>query len=190
MIHDVQEFQIRERGRKHSSSFHCNAYFEVISTPPGITHLEVYALNDAGIVLGKGDERRSSNLEQGMLFEVLLFTQADQIAYWQIQAGNYISFKHVCRLNALTNEQYRYASKPVKYVEPPSDVLDVVHALPKLKNDWKGSVVGSIRSGFFHHADCRKARALKPENRQEYSDPQPAWDKGLRPCFDCLFALP
>lgn len=183
------ELVIYERGRKALGDS-CYAYFEVISTPPNVTELDIYALNDIGHVLGRSHVYRINEILPEMLFEVFFSSvTADQVSCWQFQGGTGRSAKYIYHAVALTSDALAYQSDPVHYVAPPAPVLEAVHALPSLKNGWTGPVIGSLRSKYFHHPECRRARALDPHYRREYPEPQLAWKNGLRPCYDCLWTL-
>ena len=182
-----EELLIRERGRQIMSISSFNAYFEIVSTPPRMTILGIYALNDIGNILGDGIVFHSSELHPGLLFRVRFFNvSTEQVASWQIQCKSSLNTMYTIHAEVLTQQTIDYESLPIAYVEAPPSVVEITRAMPKLKNGWQGLVVASIRGQYFHHPDCRKAKALHPDYLREYDHPQKAWDKGLFPCFDCL----
>ena len=182
------DFAFRERGRTSMSVTFCRAYFEVLSTPAHVNTLEVYAINGAGHVIGHGTVHRIEGMRAGMIFELRLTAQTDQVFRWQMQGGSIQSPRsYVCHVEALTKEETEDLTETIRYVEPPSSVAEATKVMPKLKNGWSGVVIGSNRSSYYHHPDCRRARALNPGSRHEYSEPRQAWEAGLQPCFDCLW---
>ncbi len=179
-----------ERGRRAlgSSSY---VYFEVLSPLPNVTSLEIFPVDDRGVVLAKGHVYQSEGFRQGFLFEVFMSAPADLITRWQFQESSWgACAPQLFSVGMLTREQWERDGRRVDYVRAPASLVAITNRLPKLKNGWTGLVVGSSRSEFFHHPECKKAKAMRETYRREYPNPQLAWDEGLNICSDCLFCLP
>jgi hypothetical protein len=180
-----------ERGRRPLGTS-CYVYFEVMSALPHVTSVEIFALDERGVVLGKGHSYQSEGFRHGFLFEVFFSSApADLIVRWQFQERSWGSGSpRTFSVQMLNREQWEREGARVDYVRAPASLVAVTNQLPKLKHGWTGPVVGSARSEFFHHPECRKAKAMRETYRRDYPGPQPAWDEGLNPCSDCLSCLP
>jgi hypothetical protein len=189
---DSDKVFFSERGRRSLGIGACHAYFEVLASLPDVTSLEIFPLDDRGVVLGRGHEFRSEGFPQGFLFEVFFSsTPPDLISSWQFQEASFgVRSRRTFSVKMLTRELWEQEGSRVDYIRASASLVAVTNKLPNLKNGWTGPVVCSTRSEVFHHPDCRNARSIRDIYRKEYRHAQIPWEEGLNPCSDCLFGLP
>ena len=137
---DAVRLRIRERGRQQIHAYGCNAYFEVVDTPPGIDRVKIFTLNDQQIVLGIASIFRVNGLTKGMLFEAMFnFTVAGQIASWQVQGQTSFSNScFTCLVPAMSRKELSYVSEPNPFFDPPITVLGRSQGPTKAKEQLAG----------------------------------------------------
>jgi hypothetical protein len=181
-----------ERGRKPLGSGSCYAYFEVLEPLLDINSVEIFALDDRGVVLGSGRAYKTGGFYQGFLFEVFFSsTPIELISSWQFQRDSWGQrVPRTFTVQMLQRDRWESEGAKVDYIRASASLVAVTNKLPRLKNGWTGPVVCSARSEVFHHPDCRRAKLIRVSCREEYDHAQIPWEQGLNPCQDCLFCLP